>query len=690
MKKIHVVDHRPAPRPGRRARHVRGDRARRRLGSARRHAADARVLARAARTRSNASSAKLQRRARRTRPPQLQSPTPRRGRSRAIVYRRPPPIVVVKHTHHGDDGSSARAEAAAMTSHTGRLYALALALVVFFLAWAAIAARPGSTRTRPTRGSQRSPSREAAAASARATLVDSADRSRSARSSRRVQAARRAARARRRPRRRAGARREPAAADDHEDVVIEPARFRAMGTDIELLVDADDAERALDAAEDEFHRLEALLSRFRADSELSRLNATGALEAGPDLARVVALALEARERTGGRFDPTVHDALVAAGYDRTFEQVAAGRRAAARRAAPCGGGVAHRRRRASSSTPGVRLDLGGIGKGYAAERAAELLALAGPCLVNAGGDIAVRGGALAGRRRRDGIDARARPAARSPPPAATGGAGGAAARELHHLIDPATGAPAETDLLRVTVVAADAVEAEVLAKALFLAGSSAPREADAGVACVLVTADGRTRLAGGPRMTHDPTFWILARASGLTAYVLLTLSRARRARRQVAAVRPRASRRPRSTDVHRFLALLGARRARAPRASRSCSTRPCTCRSRRSLVPGLAAYRPRRGRRSASLAAELMVLIVALVPAAQADRRRATGAGCTGRPTRVFALAHRPRPRRRDRHRRGRGPSASTSARSAPSPSPPPGAALTRPRRAPTHSKGAA
>ena len=43
--------------------------------------------------------------------------------------------------------------------------------------------------------------------------------------------------------------------------------------------------------------------------------------------------------------------------------------------------------------PGVRIDLGGIGKGYAAERAAEILATAGPCLVNAGGDVATRGGA---------------------------------------------------------------------------------------------------------------------------------------------------------------------------------------------------------------------------------------------------------------------------------------------------------
>jgi thiamine biosynthesis lipoprotein len=74
-----------------------------------------------------------------------------------------------------------------------------------------------------------------------------------------------------------------------------------------------------------------------------------------------------------------------------------------------------------------------------------------------------------------------------------------AGRELHHLIDPATGEPAETDLLRVTVLAADAVDAEVAAKALFLVGSErAAAEADAeGTPAVLVLEDGRTVLAGG-------------------------------------------------------------------------------------------------------------------------------------------------------------------------------------------------
>src|SRR5206468_10797090 len=163
----------------------------------------------------------------------------------------------------------------------------------------------------------------------------------------------------------------------------------AMGTEVELLVDDDDG--ALAAAEQEIHRLEALLSRFRDDSELSRLNRDGSIDACPDLLRVVSLALEARDRTGGRFDPTVHDALVAAGYNRSFDDVARDGEACAAVPAPAGGGVRLEGSRIELD-PGVHIDLGGIGKGYAAERAAELLATGGACLVNAGGDVATRGG----------------------------------------------------------------------------------------------------------------------------------------------------------------------------------------------------------------------------------------------------------------------------------------------------------
>jgi thiamine biosynthesis lipoprotein len=268
-----------------------------------------------------------------------------------------------------------------------------------------------------------------------------------------------------------------------------------MGTDIELIVDVDLDTVALDRAEREFHRLEAILSRFRDDSELSRLNRDGAIDAAPDLLRVIELALEARDRTDGRFDPTIHDALVAAGYDRTFEEVAEdGPRH--HRAAPAGGGDVSVEGTRITLEPGVHVDLGGIAKGYAAERAGEVLATAGPCLVNAGGDIAVRGGAWP-------IGVEALTVELSAGGLATSGRdrrrwqrGG---RELHHLIDPATGEPASSDILRLTVVAGDAVEAEVAATALFLVGADeALAEANANsLPAVIVTDSGRTLLAGG-------------------------------------------------------------------------------------------------------------------------------------------------------------------------------------------------
>jgi FAD:protein FMN transferase len=285
-------------------------------------------------------------------------------------------------------------------------------------------------------------------------------------------------------------------------------KFRAMGTTVELFLAREPeggSKEAFDGAEREFERLEALLSRFRPESELSRLNAAGRLAAGEDLLAVVELALEARERTSGRFDPTVHDALVQAGYDRTFEEVAPNGRTAATLPARCGGGVTVDRARGRIELePGVRLDLGGIGKGYAADRAAAILSEAGPALVDAGGDIAAVG-------RPDSLGWRI--GVETPAVTMTLALGdGAVATsgrdrrrwrrngvEQHHLIDPATGRPAVGDLRRATVVARTAVEAETLAKALFLAGEhDAVVEAEAaGVPCVLVTEDERTVVAGG-------------------------------------------------------------------------------------------------------------------------------------------------------------------------------------------------
>jgi thiamine biosynthesis lipoprotein len=281
--------------------------------------------------------------------------------------------------------------------------------------------------------------------------------------------------------------------------------FHAMGTEIALFLAAEPgpvADAALDAAEREFERVEALLSRFRPDSELSQLNREGRIEAGEDLLAVVELALDARARTGGRFDPTVHDALVAAGYDRTFEDVAPDG-ALETVAVRCGGGV-RIAGRAIELEPGTHLDLGGVGKGYTVDRATAILSSAGPALVDAGGDIAAQGrpDALGWRV---GIESAQDTLTLALENAAIATSGRDRRRwrrdgqELHHLIDPSTGQPAQGDLLRVTVVAQTAVEAEVLAKSLFLAGEhAATEEADTRqIPAVLVTSDGRTVIAGG-------------------------------------------------------------------------------------------------------------------------------------------------------------------------------------------------
>ena len=100
--------------------------------------------------------------------------------------------------------------------------------------------------------------------------------------------------------------------------------FRAMGTDALLVLDADDesaADAALDDAQAEIVRIESLASRFDEQSELSRLNASGAMEVHTDLLRIITLALAMRDVTGGRFDPTVHEAMMAAGYDRSLDHL---------------------------------------------------------------------------------------------------------------------------------------------------------------------------------------------------------------------------------------------------------------------------------------------------------------------------------------------------------------------------------
>jgi thiamine biosynthesis lipoprotein len=298
------------------------------------------------------------------------------------------------------------------------------------------------------------------------------------------------------------------------ELAPQSVRFRAMGTDVEVLVlgDPGAAEAAGALAAAAIEQLEARWSRFRPTSELCRLNAAAGAPVivSPETLALVEHAVDAWHSTGGLYDPTILAALEAAGYDRSFESLdrdadrdASDTPGPTAPAPGCAGVVLDRVVRAVRLPLGVTLDLGGIGKGYAADLvAAELMGVeAAPwrgVLVNLGGDLRAMGAAPAPAGWVIEID----------DPLATGATGllalasGAVAtstrlrrawardgRPLHHLIDPRTGVPAESGLASVTVVAGDAWRAEVLAKAAFVAGVAAAGAVvtDGGATGLLVT-----------------------------------------------------------------------------------------------------------------------------------------------------------------------------------------------------------
>ena len=267
---------------------------------------------------------------------------------------------------------------------------------------------------------------------------------------------------------------------------LEQLRFHAVGTECTAAVTAgrDDrrrARRALDAARAEVAACEAALSRFDASSDLSRLNRGAGSWVAVDVRLVEALqlALRARAATRGRFDPTVLPALVAAGYDRSFELLEERR---PRRVEGWRGGAAveiDEGTRRARLAPGAAVDLGGIGKGYAAARALDAMRSAWPslpgALVDLGGDLALWGATPEGGPWRIDVTDPRRPGAVAGRLLLSGGGVATSGRDirrfgpggsLHHLIDPATGEPARPGPLAVTVVAADAAEAEAHATAL--------------------------------------------------------------------------------------------------------------------------------------------------------------------------------------------------------------------------------
>lgn len=279
--------------------------------------------------------------------------------------------------------------------------------------------------------------------------------------------------------------------------------FRAMNTQVQTHLYSNQVRdnQVLVDVERLFASFEKRLSRFDPNSELSQLNICNAeiFHASPTLVDAVEVALWAAQMTHGLYDPTILNDLEQAGYDRSFEQIdnpapLSGDRhlqplfssqpdQQSRRGFTFRSVHINRAARRISKPAGLRLDLGGIGKGWTVDRAADRLHGLGPFIINAGGDIfayhsppgskgweielihplkpdhftaklhlhhrALATSTIAKRRWRQN------------------------GQPMHHLIDPRTGQPAQTDALSVSVIADRTAVAEILAKVVLIVGVEA-------------------------------------------------------------------------------------------------------------------------------------------------------------------------------------------------------------------------
>jgi thiamine biosynthesis lipoprotein len=291
-------------------------------------------------------------------------------------------------------------------------------------------------------------------------------------------------------------------------------RFPAMGGETEVQISAG-SSADLASVRSVFEAHERTMSRFLPESELCALNAAAGrpFVASPLLFDVISEACGWACVTGGVFDPTLLDALEAAGYDRPFERISGSAAVLDRPKAQAAGwrAIAFDFDRDTITLPaGVRIDLGGIGKGYTVDRVIEALPAETSAMVNASGDLYAAGDGPEGDGWRIGVADPFEPArdlativVRDRGVATSGSAKRSWAAgdvRYHHLIDADERTSSRSDLLAVTVLAPSATAADVLAKTAFLLGSVAgPRfiERSAGAACLVVTLRGDVLMTEG-------------------------------------------------------------------------------------------------------------------------------------------------------------------------------------------------
>ena len=295
---------------------------------------------------------------------------------------------------------------------------------------------------------------------------------------------------------------------------------RALGTSMRLVVTRpEELAAAKNAADRVIVEIDEAASRFRIDSELSRVNREPGrpMRISALLAKAIAAGLRGARLTNGAVDPTVGSAVRLAGYDRDFASILADGPPISLSVSQVPGWQAIHLDEAARTVripPGVEIDLGATAKALAADLAAaaahEAMG-AGGALVSLGGDIAVAGDPPPeGWAVQTSEDSNARidygeetisiqsgGVATSSTTVRRWTRGGVV---LHHIIDPATGLPAAGPWRTASVVAGTCVDANIAATAAIVMGSSAIEWLTAnGLPARLVDRDGIVhRVSGWP------------------------------------------------------------------------------------------------------------------------------------------------------------------------------------------------
>ena len=295
--------------------------------------------------------------------------------------------------------------------------------------------------------------------------------------------------------------------------------FFAMDTVMKVTVYNENDRSLLAAAQQKVEALESLLSVTNQTSDIYKTNVAGTLSLSPDTTELLSLALALHKETNGLFDITVYPAVKAWGFTLDKNRVPSQEELATLLPLIGSDKIALQGNTLSLSK-GTEIDLGGIAKGYAADKVAEQLQAAGcgGAVLSFGGNVKTIGQKPDGNLFQIAVQD---PASQTNTLGTLSVAGNTAVVtsgdsqryfeqdgvKYHHIIDPRTAAPANSDLSSVTVICQSATKADAYATALFIMGLEEGLkfvEEKADIEAVFVTKNKEIHLSTGAKKIFTP------------------------------------------------------------------------------------------------------------------------------------------------------------------------------------------